>query len=430
VRIDCRLGLPVLRVPSATLREPRLADAPALFARLTTPPVSQYISTPPSSPLGFERFVGWIQRERYLGRHVCLAIVPDGEGVPVGMIQVQLTEAGFGTAEWGFALSEEHWGTGLFMTCANAVLDFAFRDLSVHRLEARVSVANVRGNRVLQKLGALREGTLRQSFANHLRCTDQSLWALNADEWLAAHPAPQCVRDRTFEQDPETARVEIPRAAAPWRTGFPDLRGDHVTLRGLRSADAGSLARLFADPDVRRYIAVPPASTGDVARFVQWSHGQRARGTSLSFGVVPDGVDAAIGVFYLHEREAPFRTAEWGFVVGRPYWSTGIFDRSAEALLTFAFGTLGVQRLEARVMAVNGRANAVLRRLGATEEGLLRRSFLLGGEYHDDVLWALLADDWHRRDRHPRPMKAPLGPRRPRDGGLRLAPRSRPAARR
>jgi RimJ/RimL family protein N-acetyltransferase len=52
-------------------------------------------------------------------------------------------------------------------------------------------------------------------------------------------------------------------------------------------------------------------------------------------------------------------------------------------------------------MASNGRANAVLRRLGATEEGHLRRSFLLGGEYHDDLLWALLADDWRRRDRGP-----------------------------
>ena len=66
-------------------------------------------------------------------------------------------------------------------------------------------------------------------------------------------------------------------------------------------------------------------------------------------------------------------------------------------LLRFAFDLIGVRRLEARAMAANARANAVLRRLGATEEGHLRQSFLLGGEYHDDVLWSILAADWRRQ---------------------------------
>jgi RimJ/RimL family protein N-acetyltransferase len=396
VTIDCQRGLPVLRAPSVTLREPRLADAPALFARLTTPPVAEYIATPPSTSLGFERFIAWAQRERYLGRHMCLAIVPNGESGPVGIVQVRLVEAGFGTAEWGFALAEEYWGTGLFMTCANVVLDFAFHSFPVHRLEARVSVDNARGNRVLEKLGAIREGTLRQSFANHRRRTDQWLWAVDAEEWLAAHPPAEYVRDGPFVRDPEAARVDRPLADAPWRAALPTLHGTGVTLRELRSADADSLARLLADPDVRRYIPAPPSSPGDFARFIEWSHTQRATGTMLCFGVVPDGADASVGVLQIHEREAPFCTAEWGFVIGRPYWRTGLFARGAQALFTFAFETLGVQRLEARAMAANSRANAALQRLGAVEEGHLRRSFLLGGEYHDDVLWALLADDWRR----------------------------------
>jgi RimJ/RimL family protein N-acetyltransferase len=399
---DWRQGLPVLHAASVTLREPRLTDAPALFARLTTPPVLQYISTPPSSPLGFERFIGWVQQERHSGRHACLAIVPDGEGVPVGMVQLRLVPAGFGTAEWGFALAHEYWGTGLFMTCANVVLDYAFRDLPIHRLEARVSVDNVRGNRVLQKLGAVREGTLRQSFANHLHRTDQLLWTLGADEWLARHPATEYVRDCQPVRDPEPAQVVPPLAGAAWRARLPELHGNAVTLRELRPADADSLARLLSDPDVRRYIPSPPASASDFARFIRWSHAQRASGTELWFGVVPSDADTAVGLFHLHQLEAPFRTAEWGCVIGQPFWSTGLFDGGAQALFTFAFQTLGVQRLETRVRASNSRANAGLRRLGATEEGHLRRAFLLGGEYHDDVLWALLADDWRCDERQHR----------------------------
>jgi RimJ/RimL family protein N-acetyltransferase len=170
-----------------------------------------------------------------------------------------------------------------------------------------------------------------------------------------------------------------------------------VTIRELRGDDAGSLTSLFADPDVGRYIPPPPATPGDFVRFINWAHEQRESGSVLCFGVVPDGHDAAVGVLQLHEMEPTFYVSEWGFVLGRPYWGTGLFPRSAALLLRFAFETLGTHRLEARAMATNSRANAVLRRLGATEEGHLRQSFLLGGRYHDDVLWAILAADWRRR---------------------------------
>ena len=61
---------------------------------------------------------------------------------------------------------------------------------------------------------------------------------------------------------------------------------------------------------------------------------------------------------------------------------------------SFAFGTLGTHRLEARVLLQNGRANGALRKLGAVQEGILRRSVRSAGEYCDQVLWSLLKEDW------------------------------------
>jgi [ribosomal protein S5]-alanine N-acetyltransferase len=399
VAYEWRQGLPVLHGKTVTLREPRLSDAAAFYARLTTPAVARYISTPPNSPVGFERFIAWVQHERTLGRHACLALIPLGESEPVGLIQVRQLEAGFGGAEWGFAVAEDHWGTGFFMEAARATVDFAFRELRIHRLEARVSVQNHRGNGVMRKLGASHDGVLRQSFANAILQTDQVLWALSADEWLAAHPHPEYERTLPALQTPEVARIVRPPSAAPWRAGLPEVRGPRATLRELRDGDADTLAPLLGDPDVGRYIAAPPATVAGVRRFIQWTHDQRASGSVICFAIVPNGLDSAVGVFQIHEREAPFHTAEWGFVIGRPYWGSGLFEAGAALLLQFAFETLGVWRLEARALAENVRANAVLRRLGATDEGHLSRSFLLGGRYHDDVLWSMLATDW--RQRHP-----------------------------
>lgn len=398
--LDWRQGLPTIHGPSVTLREPRLADAGALHERLTTAAVARFISTPPSSSVGFERFISWVQHERQVGRHVCFVIIPDGTGDAAGLVQVREIEAGFGTAEWGFVLAESQWGNGLFMTCARLVLDFAFRHMHVHRLEARASVRNGRGNGVLHKLGADPEGILRQAFANHAVRSDQILWSIIADDWLASHPDPVCHVDRPAVQAPETAHVAARPPAGRWSAGLPSLQGPGVTLRELIPEDAETLTSLFSDAEVARYIPPPPASARGFSRFIQWAHEQRDVGRVLCFGVVPESSDSAVGIFQLHELEAPFHMAEWGFALGRPYWGTGLFNSSAQAFLRFAFETVGVRRLEARVMARNTRGNAVLRRLGSTEEGHLRRSFLLGGEYHDDVLWAMLDSDWRALHEH------------------------------
>jgi len=167
-----------------------------------------------------------------------------------------------------------------------------------------------------------------------------------------------------------------------------------LTLRELEPIDAPVLASLVADPDVRQFIPPPPSSAADFRRFIAWSRQQRIDGTMVCYGIVPEGHETAAGLLQLHELEPPFRVAEWGFVLGRPYWGRHLVGRAARAFLHFVFETVGVNRLEARSMAANTRANALLRRLGSTDEGYLRRSFLLGGEYHDDILWAILDADW------------------------------------
>jgi RimJ/RimL family protein N-acetyltransferase len=55
-----------------------------------------------------------------------------------------------------------------------------------------------------------------------------------------------------------------------------------------------------------------------------------------------------------------------------------------------------VQRLEARSVVSNGRGNGALRKMGAVCEGVLRRSLLKNGEYHDQHLWSILESEWRR----------------------------------
>jgi len=179
---DWQQQLPILGGHGFTLRELTLEDAPSLFAMLTTEEVSRFISPPPTSVEGFERFIAWTHRQRAAGQYVCFGVVPEGMTVAIGLFQLRSLERGFRSAEWGFAIGSPFWGTGLFATGADLVLDFAFETVGAFRLEARSSTENGRGNGALRKLGAVREGVLRNGLqlrgVNH----DQNVWSILASD--------------------------------------------------------------------------------------------------------------------------------------------------------------------------------------------------------------------------------------------------------
>ena len=65
-------------------------------------------------------------------------------------------------------------------------MTFAFETLDVHRLEARATVVNGRGNGALIKIGAVQEAILRRSFSRNGEYFDQILYVILQDDWMAS----------------------------------------------------------------------------------------------------------------------------------------------------------------------------------------------------------------------------------------------------
>ena len=191
-----------------------------------------------------------------------------------------------------------------------------------------------------------------------------------------------------------SAAAHYDRPRLDWRRGLPVLRSDTVLLRELRQSDAPALMAYVANPAVLEYVAGAPRSLEGFRRFIRWCRAQRRAGTYLTFGVVPTNQPTVAGLLQIWPIEHDFSTAEWGFVIGQPFWGTGVFNRAAELLLDFAFQTLGVVRLEARAVEADRRCNGVLRKLGATAEGRLRSSFRSNHVVLDHVMWSILAPEW------------------------------------
>jgi RimJ/RimL family protein N-acetyltransferase len=196
-----------------------------------------------------------------------------------------------------------------------------------------------------------------------------------------------------FDAPSAVPRMEV---VADWTSGLPVFKSKRMMLRELVKSDAATLLAMLRTEEVARFISPPPTTPDGFEKFIQWAIGQRQAGNQMTFGMVPEGYDHAVGLVQVRAIAPKFSVAEWGFAVGSPFWGTGLFLASARTTIDFAFQHTGVNRLEARAAVQNGRGNGALRKLGAIQEGILRGSLLKDGKYLDQIMWAIVANDWYQ----------------------------------
>lgn len=182
-----------------------------------------------------------------------------------------------------------------------------------------------------------------------------------------------------------------------WRQALPRLTGTIVALREVVPSDGPALYELLADPRVSAHMSAPPPSIRAFEGFIAWARGQREAGHGFCYGIVPHGLQDAVGIIQLRTVEPTCGVAELGFAIGAAFWSTGVFVEAADLLARFAFETIGTHRLEARVTPANGRGNGVLQKLGANVEAVLSKSLPRGGRFEEQFLWSLTAEEWKQR---------------------------------
>jgi RimJ/RimL family protein N-acetyltransferase len=179
-----------------------------------------------------------------------------------------------------------------------------------------------------------------------------------------------------------------------WRAQLPTLTARQVTLREATASDLRPLMDLLSIGDASRFGIEEPVSELAVQQLVDRAQRERAAGTGFLYVVTIGSSRSVIGLALVRQLDLGFESAEWECTLAPSWRGTGAFVETARLVGSFAFGTVGAHRLEARVPVQNGRANGALRKLGAVQEGILRQSARRGEDYVDQVLWSLLKEDW------------------------------------
>ncbi|MCU1381993.1 MAG: acetyltransferase [Acidobacteria bacterium] len=179
-----------------------------------------------------------------------------------------------------------------------------------------------------------------------------------------------------------------------WRSELPPLTGRAVLLREPAAQDLGPLVDLLSLGDATRFGLDEPVSEVGVQELLGRFARERAGGLAFTYAITLSSARTLVGLAQVRQLDPSFEAAEWECTIAPSSRGNGLFLDTARLIGSFAFGVVGTHRLEARVLLQNGRANGALRKLGAVQEGVLRRSVRRGGEYVDQVLWSLLKEDW------------------------------------
>jgi RimJ/RimL family protein N-acetyltransferase len=180
---------------------------------------------------------------------------------------------------------------------------------------------------------------------------------------------------------------------ASWRRELPTLTARLVALREPTFDDLGALVDLLSVEDASRFGIDETIDEVAVQLFVERATRGRESGAAFTYVVQPGAVQRVAGLVQVRALDPAFETAEWECTLAPSARGSGVFIELARLVCGFAFNAIGAHRLEARVHLQNGRANGALRKLGAVQEGILRRSVRRRGEYVDQVLWSILKDD-------------------------------------
>lgn len=169
-----------------------------------------------------------------------------------------------------------------------------------------------------------------------------------------------------------------------------------MCLEPLSLAHHAALCDVGLDDDIWRWMTALVRTPDDMRRYIETALDWQAAGTALPFATVDLGSGRVIGTTRFANIEREHRRGEIGWTwLGREWQRTAANTEAKLLMLEHAFETLGWLRVEFKTDVLNARSRAALARIGAREEGTLRRHMITDtGRVRDSVYFSIINEEW------------------------------------
>lgn len=168
------------------IRPSNPTDAVGMFAILSDPESMKYWCKQPISDLKTAaKVLNEDLESDAQGKSLCWSITLNGQDTMIGKCILFQFNQPSRRAEIGYILNRDYWRQGLMGQALEAVFDFAFDTLNLHRIEADVDTENAGSLGILEKLGFKREGLFKDRWFVYDEWQDSVMLALLKHDWLA-----------------------------------------------------------------------------------------------------------------------------------------------------------------------------------------------------------------------------------------------------
>jgi RimJ/RimL family protein N-acetyltransferase len=174
---------------------------------------------------------------------------------------------------------------------------------------------------------------------------------------------------------------------------FEPIRTEHLLLRPLSQNDATAMFRYRGDPDVARYQSWKPQSLEEIEAFIERNASNAALAPDTWYQIgIATACGSIIGDIGIHVTAD--EQVELGVTLEPGAQRRGFATEALTALLDRLFCDLRKHRVFASVDPRNHRSLALMHRLHFRQEGHFRESLYIDGEWVDDVVFAMLQQEW------------------------------------
>ena len=175
------------------------------------------------------------------------------------------------------------------------------------------------------------------------------------------------------------------------------LRTARLTLRRYESDDLAALHDMFRREDVCRYLPWEPMdleqATAKLEQRLQQTHVE-SDGDAIVLAAVEEATGRVVGELMLRLSSVSSRQGEVGWSFHPDVQGRGLATEGAREMLRLGFDDLGLHRIVAGSDERNAASVRVMERLGMRREALFLDSEFSKGEWADEVVYALLEDEW------------------------------------
>jgi N-acetyltransferase len=181
---------------------------------------------------------------------------------------------------------------------------------------------------------------------------------------------------------------------------FPEnlvLENDYVQLRPLQIQDMDFLLPFaLQEPEIWTFSASSPVGEVGMTEYIAYAVEQRNLQTEYPFIVFDKKQKAYAGCTRFYDIRIPFSTTQLGYTwYGKKFQRTGLNRNCKLLLLSYAFETWGMERVEFRADVNNHRSVTAMKNIGCTVEGIMRKNMPTAtGSRRDSIVLSILKDEW------------------------------------